>query len=303
MTVIAAIKFLFQHFKTSIKANIKTGRYHHLGFLLLLALLSLCPQQVVAKDDRQRAHFHHIHLKVDDRRDTIKFYQKVLGASEVKFRYRQPALFTEKSFILIDEHQSKPSSHLKTAIWHIGWGGVDGPNEYRWWQKQGVEFRTPATPLGADHYMYFYGPDRELIEIYTGDKHHRFNHIHLLSKRPKPTMRFYTKILNLPKPRNEAILIIDNVNLIIFPNSRQFRPSEQGETLIPTETSNIAHIAFSFRDLQQAFNRMTKQDFDIVAPIATNEQYGFKHFFVRGPDNVLLEFVEAKPIPEGLWDE
>jgi hypothetical protein len=26
-----------------------------------------------------------------------------------------------------------------------------------------------------------------------------------------------------------------------------------------------------------------------------------KSFFVRGPDNVLLEIVEAKPIPDGLW--
>ena len=39
----------------------------------------------------------------------------------------------------------------------------------------------------------------------------------------------------------------------------------------------------------------------IVKPIATAPADDVKSFFVRGPDNVLLEIVEAKPIPDGLW--
>jgi len=40
---------------------------------------------------------------------------------------------------------------------------------------------------------------------------------------------------------------------------------------------------------------------DIVEPIAQRPADDLKGFFVRGPDNVLLEIVEAKPIPDGLW--
>ena len=39
----------------------------------------------------------------------------------------------------------------------------------------------------------------------------------------------------------------------------------------------------------------------IVEPIAERPGDGLKSFFVQGPDNVLLEIVEAKPIPDGLW--
>ena len=53
---------------------------------------------------------------------------------------------------------------------HIGWAGVDGPNEYEWLKKEGVKFQTPVTALGSNFYMYFFGEDGELLEIYTGAK-------------------------------------------------------------------------------------------------------------------------------------
>ena len=41
----------------------------------------------------------------------------------------------------------------------------------------------------------------------------------------------------------------------------------------------------------------------IVQPIAVQESLKLKSFFVLAPDNVLVEIVEAKPIPEGAWDK
>jgi catechol 2,3-dioxygenase-like lactoylglutathione lyase family enzyme len=38
----------------------------------------------------------------------------------------------------------------------------------------------------------------------------------------------------------------------------------------------------------------------ITQPIAERPD-GVKSFFVTGPDNVSIEIVEAKPIPDGLW--
>ena len=41
---------------------------------------------------------------------------------------------------------------------------------------------------------------------------------------------------------------------------------------------------------------------EIVEPITFKEEFKLKSFFVMGPDGVSVEVVEAKPIPEGLWD-
>lgn len=30
------------------------------------------------------------------------------------------------------------------------------------------------TSLGENHWMYFYGPDRELVEVFTASRNHRF---------------------------------------------------------------------------------------------------------------------------------
>jgi hypothetical protein len=41
----------------------------------------------------------------------------------------------------------------------------------------------------------------------------------------------------------------------------------------------------------------------IVRPIAVQDSLKLKSFFVLAPDGVLVEIVEAKPIPEGAWDQ
>ncbi len=45
----------------------------------------------------------------------------------------------------------------------------------------------------------------------------------------------------------------------------------------------------------------TEVDDPIVEPVAARPGIGLKSFFVQGPDHVLIEIVESKPIPEGLW--
>ncbi len=257
---------------------------------------------------QERAHFHHVGLNVIDVKASQTFYQEVLGATAVRFNGRQPALFTERSFILLSEVAEPAFPNLETTLWHIGWGGVDGPNEYEWWKNQGVEFYTPVRPLGENHYMYFFGPDKELIEIYTGDKHHRFNHVHFLASDPQATAQWFQQALALPdiavrKGGLGATITIDNVQMIIFPNTDRYRPPEQGETLKPTDDSSIGHLGFSFRDLSAARERIAKLDnIELLSEIQTSERHGLPSFFARATDGLLVEFVQAKPIPEGIWE-
>jgi catechol 2,3-dioxygenase-like lactoylglutathione lyase family enzyme len=58
---------------------------------------------------------------------------------------------------------------------------------------------------------------------------------------------------------------------------------------------------FSYPELDPVFNRMTRAGVEIVRPIPVDPNHGHRSFFVRGPDRLLVEIVEARPIPEGLW--
>jgi hypothetical protein len=41
---------------------------------------------------------------------------------------------------------------------------------------------------------------------------------------------------------------------------------------------------------------------EIVEPISLKSDVGHRSFFVQAPDKLLVEIVEAKPIPEASWE-
>lgn len=293
----------------------------------LVALACLLLGQEGASADKVQsppAHFHHVHLNVTDVDRSLKFYSRVFGAVPVKYNGAVDALFTERSFLLFEPVKESPPSALRSGIWHIGWGGVDVPNEYAWWKRHGVDFHTPPTPLpGPDnHYMYINGPDRELIEINTMG-HHRFAHVHLFATDVNETVGWYARHLGqkprlprVPKPKGDPNTIFgiwmntfrcDNVQIIVFgapsqspsPNWWRDEPLVEFE---PTRGRPIDHIAFSYPQIEPVLERMKADGVEIVQPIKLDETLRQKSFFVQGPDKVLVEIVEAKPIPEGLWE-
>jgi catechol 2,3-dioxygenase-like lactoylglutathione lyase family enzyme len=217
---------------------------------------------------------------------------------------------------------SRPApAELTTAIWHIGWGGVDLPNEFNWWKAKGVEFHKPITKLGeTNYYMYLYGPDREVVEIYSGEQNHRYNHVHLFATDVNATSQWYADHLGIPLRRRDIpkpsdptarwanAFRVDNVTINVFAKPDTDPPpswwsDKPLKTLEPTRGRVIDHIAFSYRRIEPVFERMKKAGIQIVEPIAVREDSGLKSFFVLGPDNVLIEIVEARPIPDASWDK
>ncbi len=261
-------------------------------------------------------HFHHVHLNVTDPRATIAFYQKFFGATEVRYRGVSDGLFTERSFILLTRVATPALTNLGTTLWHIGWAGVDGESEFAWRTGEGIQVQSPLTPLGRSHYMYFWGPDREVIEVYTGSRNHRFEHVHLLASDLAATLRWFQVHFGLaprlPAESNLAgvpmnLLRIDNVNLYVFERPRAgaprpaWFPSEVGDSFPPTEGRTIDHIAFAVEDLAPLFRQMRRAGAAIVRPPARSREYGFSSFAVRGPDGLLVEIVEEAPVPDGVW--
>src|SRR5215510_12468692 len=289
-----------------------------IAFLTAMIFI-LAPPVSTAQDEP--AHFHHVHLNVTDPQKTMQFYEQVFGAMPVKFRDASDALFTERSFILLHKVPTPPPSELNTGIWHIGWAGVDVPSEYEWWKAKGMQFQTPLTILGRNnYYMYFYGPDKEVIEIYSGQQNHRFNHVHLFAADVNKTAQWFADNFGallarreVPKPAEPGriwatAVRVDNVTLNIFakPDTAPAPSWWSGpplKDLQPTKGHAIDHFAFSYRKLEPVYERLKKAGAQIVEPMALREEDKLKSFFVLSPDNALVEVVEAKPIPEGIWEK
>jgi catechol 2,3-dioxygenase-like lactoylglutathione lyase family enzyme len=286
----------------------------HAILLAALVVLSGCSSSPAATKGEttsaaEHGRFHHVHLNVTDIAKTTAFYEKTFGVIPVSYAAKAPALMAERSFIFLNQVAPPIASQLQTGVIHIGWSGVDGAAEYAWWQKQGVEFYTPLSRLGAWEYFYLYGPDREVIEIWTQDKNHRFNHVHMLSPDPKATAEWFAKVTNSAESAQAGAGLpgywkVDygDVALDILSDTAPFRPKERTGALQRTDGTGIDHLAFSFRNIEAAYARVKAQGVPIERPIAADPAYGVKSFFVRSPDGVLVELVEANPLPEAAWD-
>jgi catechol 2,3-dioxygenase-like lactoylglutathione lyase family enzyme len=260
----------------------------------------------------EQGHFHHMHMNVADVARTTKFYQQNLGVASVQYNNRTPALMMERSFLFLNRMDAdKIANHQMTGLTHGCWGTDEGAHTFQWLKGKGVEFYTPVEELTpGSTYMYLYGPDREVVEITDANPHHRFNHVHLVAKddsAAKQTAEWFRALIAFDKPvvsgpmRNEN-LSIDGVLFAFFPIGARFTPRENDGTLRNTDGTQLDHVAFSFRDLPAAYQRIRKQGVEIVRPMTRDEEYGFRHFFVRAPNGVLVELLEARPWPDAAWE-
>jgi catechol 2,3-dioxygenase-like lactoylglutathione lyase family enzyme len=265
-----------------------------------------------------QAHFHHVHLNVTDPVATMDFYQTFFGANPVRYRGHSDGLFTEKSFILLDKIDNAAPSHINTTLWHIGWAGVDGASEFAWRKNAGIAVHTPITPLEdigipshrPEYFMYFYGPDGEIVEVYTGNRNHRFEHVHLIASDLDQTVEWFRDHLGLtpsdPIEVYEELRLqtirVDNVNIIIFQSLLDDPPGWwPPTTYAPTRGTVVDHIGFSYARIDEVHSRM-RSEIDGTSPISRDSTHHMKRFFIPGPDGLLVEIVEEAPIPEGIWE-
>ena len=168
--------------------------------------------------------------------------------------------------------------------------------------------------------------------MWTGFHHNRFGHVHLLSDDVNAAAKWYMQNLGLegpprdipkppPPPKDFVLKSGDQsifrylwasavrapgveINIFGKPDKDygiwwNYPPMGEFE---PTKGRAINHMAFSYRDIDPVFERMQKAGVEILEPISDKPEFGFRSFFVQGPDKVLIEVVEAKPNPEGLWE-
>ena len=275
----------------------------------------------------QSARFHHVRLNVTDPKASIEFYDKYFSAVPIKFRGVADAILTDRSYFLFNKVDKPAPDNYKTALWHVGWGGVDGHGEYKWRTEKGITWNTDITEVGTPEgqlfFMYAQGPDHEIAEVFTGDPHQRYDHIHLLAEDVNATADWYIKhlgakglITNAAKPEPPpadfklsdpnanafkyiwmTAVQVDGVtfNIHIKPEGPVFwYPGEPytGE-FEKSDGHVINHFAFSYPDIEPVYQRMKADGVEIVKDIAWDDKLKMKSFFVRAPDKVLVEIVEA----------
>lgn len=296
-------------------------------FVLFAACAALVLPAGAFGQEAKPANFHHVHLNVTNPAKSAQFYTKLFGAVEVDYYGKdEPALFVERSFILLNKVDEAPPYLPHTAINHMGWATTDAEASYEWMKKNDVEFETHVASLGNNKGMYVYGPDKEMVELWTGSRNHRFEHIHLWATDVEKSAGWMRDHLGLqarimPQPTIQdrenigairmAFLQCDNVNLVYFgrpdfdsrwwPGGSYTKEDAPDGDFKPTKGHTIDHIAFSYRDIEPVFERMKAAGVEIVEPIARRDD-GHESFFVLAPDNLLVEIVRARPIPEASWE-
>lgn len=171
--------------------------------LLLLGIATMAlsaPSRAAARAGAaaqdQPARFHHVRLNVTDPKASIAYYQKFFSAVPVEFRGASDAILTDRSYFLFNAVSKPAPSNDGTALWHVGWGGIDGPSEHKWRTEQGMEWNTPLVEVGIPggghaHFMYATGPDKEIVEVWTGTPWQGYNHVHLLTHDVNATRDWY----------------------------------------------------------------------------------------------------------------
>jgi catechol 2,3-dioxygenase-like lactoylglutathione lyase family enzyme len=264
-------------------------------------------------------HLHHVHMNVANRETSAGFYEQHLAATRVRLNDVTEALRATPVLLLLDETQTAPVSTLPTALQHVGWGSKDVGAWYELAHSQGVApdtrggtlFNTDTTPtiaepggnsaLGLDEasclpaqesfsYMYVLGPDSERIEVWTGEDL-RVNHVHFTTANLAATTRWYQRFLGITTPATPDFYTFLVDDIVFF-----FEPIGRAAEYGPTDDHVLGHIAFSVTDLAPWLARAAEQQIEVVAQPAA--VHGFESFFVRGPDGLLIELVQAAPNAE-----
>jgi catechol 2,3-dioxygenase-like lactoylglutathione lyase family enzyme len=293
-------------------------------FKTLLGLLVVLGTAAAAGDGQEPAappaplaHFHHVHLNATDPAAAIAFYTTKFDCEKARFAGKSDAVWAQKSWLLFDKVGKPPQADITSAVWHIGWGAEDMKATYQKQVDSGTKFQTPITDIsdinggnatGAFFFAYVDGPDHQLIELNTAP-HHRFGHIHLLSKDPTTAAAWYVKELGMTRrggssePRMyrgfqiapNASLVMDNVNFIIFPMEyakTQWPDLWKDRNDFESTAGHVTdHIGFSVDNLEQTLERL-KQD-GVKVTDGPHSSPGGKYAFIEGPDHVRIELVEG----------
>lgn len=279
-----------------------------------LSALVICLAGAAAASGQ--THFHHVHLNSTDPRAAIEFYTTHLSGEQATFD-GDPAVWTQKSWLLFNTVKRPPPHEPISALFHIGWGAEDMKAEFQRQIDLGTTFQTVLTDgvelFGAgtrdrNFFMYLDGPDHATIEVQSAT-HHNFMHVHLFSDDPVAAAGWYERHLGLT-PRTQlkternfrgiptgpaASSQLDNVTFFWYPTAHVkalYGGQWKGRTGYATNRGRVLdHVALSVDTLDETLARLRSEGVTVLTSPRTRD--GLRSAFVRAPDGVELELVEG----------
>ena len=276
-----------------------------------------------AAPEMPEAHFHHLHLNAVDPAAAISFYTSKFDCEKGKFAGLLDGVWAQKSWMLFNKVGQPPIADLTSAVWHFGWGAEDMKATYARQLESGTKFFTPLTDIsdiggnaGAKdlfYYAYVLGPDKALIELNTAS-HHRFGHLHIFSADPVGAGEWYKKYFGAKSRSTRApsreprfyrdvqigtsmSLMIDNVNLIIYPvqyPKKAYADQWKGKAELESTKGHVVdHIGFSFDNLEEALARLRKDGVKVTDEMRSVAGGKIKYAFIEGPDKMRIEVIEG----------
>ncbi|MRX63756.1 VOC family protein [Maribacter luteus] len=252
----------------------------------------------------ESANLHHIGLNVVDYEVSLSFYEKYFGAKRVRYFNDNDVLDADKTLLFLNQVEEIPIVNKNLSLWHIGWSGEDAQLEMDWRVKEGIEVHTPVTSLDEDHFMYFLGPNQELVEVYTRKKGHAFEHIHLLATDVDATMRWFSSNLGLDSVYRKAVdnprgfkwnfITVNDIDIVVFGKPEGKESWWLNEPFEPTDNAPFGHLGFSFECVESIYGQLKSANIEIVEELKQDPVYGHKTFTLRGPDQLLIKIIESK---------
>jgi catechol 2,3-dioxygenase-like lactoylglutathione lyase family enzyme len=265
------------------------------------------------------ARVHHIHLNVKSLRMALDFYVKFFKTEPIWLNDRELALWAEPMLFLLQEVEHDFPDTLTTGLEHVGLGSRDPVAWFEAASPQGVRADprngapdAPALlptllppPLSSPFvksedfpilsYVYVEGPHRERIEVWSSDVE-TFWHVHFMTADVDAAITWYQQLLGAPPVLDSSLLTLGisngialNDEIVLF-----FASWPEIASFEATDDRPLGHIAFSVNDLDALFARARSLGLAIVSEPAPTP-HGFRSFFARAPDKVLVELVEAGP--------
>jgi catechol 2,3-dioxygenase-like lactoylglutathione lyase family enzyme len=277
------------------------------------ALCTGCPNDVRDASDTQ-LRVHHVHLNVRDARQAIDFYVKFFGAKPVRINGQADALWAEPLLFLLHEVTYPLPDSLQVGFEHVGMGTADPAAWFDMARQQGIQAdprngapETPTTiptlgdtsrfvdPSGNSFtFIYVQGPNHERIEVWSGLA--KFRHAHFMTPDVATSVDWYAQLLGVPTVFTADVAALAGTNAVELDGVQlNFLSPLEAETFVETDMQPVGHIALSVPNLDAMFAKAKQGKIQIVSEPALTPE-GFRSFFVRAPEKVLLEFVEAGPV-------
>lgn len=251
------------------------------------------------------AHFHDVHMNVTDPASAQAFYTSRFKAIPGTFA-GEPAVWVQRSWIVLHKVDAAPSLQEGTAINHFGWGSPNPPAEYQRQKALGSQFVTELTDMSASvgegpksfYFMYVRGPNNSTIEINTSPTTN-FGHIHMRSTDPLSAAAWYRNMfgLTLAPPVNADMtvqtlgggflynMLFDNISVIFAKN--------RGDAPIRSTLGSVTdHIGVSVPNLDKAMAVVRAHKVTVLSEAADGPCKPCRHAMIEGPDKIAIELIE-----------